>query len=75
MSTGSFPEGTQDEPVMDQHIATRQDKVDGIIAQTRVDVRGLPLERVAEVLRQRFADAAIETDDDELASLAEQVNT
>lgn len=74
MSTESFPEGTQDEPVMDQHIATREDKVSGIIDQTRVDVRGFPLERVVEVLRQRFADAAIETDDQELANLAEQVN-
>jgi hypothetical protein len=73
MTTESFPEGTQDEPVMDQHIATRQDKVDGIVAQTRVDVRGLPVDRVIDVLRQRFADAAIETDDDELARLAEQV--
>lgn len=74
MSSESFPEGTQDEPVMDQHIATRQDKVDGIIAQTRVDVRGLPIERVIDVLRQRFDDAAIGTDDEELARLAEQVN-
>jgi hypothetical protein len=73
MTTESFPEGTQDEPVMDQHIATRQDKVDGIVAQTRVDVRGLSVDRVIDVLRQRFADAAIETDDDELARLAEQV--
>ncbi|GAB3148545.1 hypothetical protein GCM10027058_09280 [Microbacterium neimengense] len=74
MSTESFPEGTQDEPVMDQHIATREDKVSGIIDQTRVDVRGLPIERVIDVLRQRFSDAGIETDDAELASLAEQVN-
>ncbi len=65
----------QDGPVMDQHPVTRKDKVDGIVAQTRADVGDAGAGRVADVLRQRLADAGIETDDEELDRLTERVRS
>ena len=65
------PRHTQDAPKMDTHDASVQDKIDGIIAQTRVDVGDKPHERIMDVLRQRFDDAGISADDalfDELAT-------
>lgn len=65
------PRETQDAPMMDTHDASVQDKIDGIVAQTRVDVADKPHERIMEVLRQRFHDAGITADDalfDELAT-------
>jgi hypothetical protein len=65
---------TQDEPIMDQHVATDEDKIEGIVAQTRIDVGDKPLERIADVLRQRFHDAGLDVDDDRTAELAERVS-
>jgi hypothetical protein len=64
---------TQDEPAMDVPEAPVADKIAGIAAQTRVDVGGEGVERIAEVLRQRFADAGIEVSDDDRAALAERI--
>ena len=49
--------GTEQEqrlPAMAQNNASEVDKVAGIVVQTRSDVGGEPLERIAEVLRQRL---------------------
>lgn len=54
---------TQDEPVMDQHEATDDDKVDGIVAQVRADVGDKGERRIAEVLRQRLDQAGVAYDD------------
>ncbi|WP_159501529.1 hypothetical protein [Microbacterium sp. 18062] len=67
------PGTTQDAPVMDQHSASVDDKIDGIVAQTRVDVADRPHERIVEVLRQRFDDAGISADDALLDELAKKV--
>ncbi|WP_438354200.1 hypothetical protein [Microbacterium sp. CJ88] len=64
---------TQDQPAMDVDEAAVEDKIAGIAAQTRVDVGGEGAERIADVLRQRFADAGIEVSDDERARLAEGI--
>lgn len=53
----------QDEPVMDQHEATDDDKVDGIVAQVRADVGDKGERRIAEVLRQRLGQAGVAYDD------------
>lgn len=62
-------------PIMDQHPASDVDKIAGIVAQTRSDVGTEPVERIAEVLRQRFSDSGLEVSDDEVADLAQQVAT
>jgi hypothetical protein len=67
-------EETQDEPVLAQNQATRQEKIDGIVAQTRVDLGGETDERYAEVLRQRFVDSGIEMTDEDRQRLAGDVN-
>jgi hypothetical protein len=71
---GSLGAGaTQDLPAMSQNNATDEDKISGIIAQTRQDLPGESLERIGDVLRQRFADAGVEVADDRLAELARAV--
>jgi hypothetical protein len=64
---------THDEPAMDVSEAPREDKIAGIAAQTRVDVGAEGAERIAEVLRQRFADAGIDVSDTERADLADRI--
>lgn len=65
---------TQDAPLMDQHEAPVDDKINGIVAQTRIDLPGADHERIVDVLRQRFSDAGIGgVDDDRFAELAKQV--
>ncbi|MEV7693689.1 hypothetical protein AB0N73_10215 [Microbacterium sp. NPDC089189] len=67
------PQGTQDAPVMDVHTATDEEKIDGIVDQTRVDVGDKPHARVVDVLNQRFADAGLEVAPDDVAALADRV--
>ncbi|MDF2492162.1 MAG: hypothetical protein K0R60_1940 [Microbacterium sp.] len=68
------PGETQDAPLMDQHEVTVDDKINGIVAQTRIDVPGAEHSRVVDVLRQRFADAGISNvDDTRFDELAKQV--
>lgn len=63
-------EETQDEPVLEQNTPTTQDKLDGIAAQTRVDLGDDSHDRYQDVLRQRLSDAGIQQTDDEVDSLA-----
>ncbi|KAA9111518.1 hypothetical protein [Microbacterium rhizomatis] len=69
--TSSAGVGEQSEPAMDLDTVTDQERIDGILAQTRVDVGDEDAARIAEVLRQRFEDAGIPASADELASFAE----
>jgi len=69
------PGETQDAPKMDQHVASVDDKIDGIVAQTRVDVGTAPHERIVDVLRQRLSDAGITADDDLVDHLATRVTS
>lgn len=70
---GSAPasgEAVQDEPVLAQNNATTQEKLDGIAAQTRVDLGDESQDRYEEVLRQRLDDSGIQLTDDEVSKLA-----
>lgn len=70
--------GTEQEqrlPAMSQNNATEVDKVAGIVAQTRADVGTEPLERIAEVLRQRLTQAGVDLPDNDVDELARQVST
>ncbi len=58
---------------MDVDEVTDQERIDGILAQTRVDVGGEDAARIAEVLRQRFEDAGVAASADELAAFADRV--
>lgn len=64
---------TQDQPAMAQNNATDDEKIEGIVAQSRVDVGHESHERVQEVLRQRFADAGVEVEPERLSDLAAAV--
>lgn len=71
MSTdGQISGPTQDEPVLEQNNATTSDKLDGIAAQTRMDLGDESHDRYQEVLRQRLSDAEISLTDDEVSALA-----
>lgn len=63
-------EPTQDEPVLAQNHASTGEKLDGIAAQTRVDLGEESQERYEEVLRQRLSDSGIALTDDEVSDLA-----
>ena len=70
--------GTEQEqrlPAMSQNDASEIDKVAGIVAQTRADVGTEPVERIAEVLRQRLEQSGIDLPEDEIEELAHQVST
>jgi hypothetical protein len=70
--------GTEQEqrlPAMDQNNASDLDKVAGIVAQTRQDVGTEPLERIEEVLRQRFEQTGVDLPDGDIRELAQQVST
>ena len=62
-------------PAMDQNNAPDIDKVAGIVAQTRADVGIEPVERIAEVLRQRLDQAGVSLPDADVEELARQVST
>jgi hypothetical protein len=65
--------GTQNAPVQDMHDTTDEDKIAGIVAQTRQDVGDKDEARIADVLRQRFDDTGIHVADDRVAALAAEV--
>ncbi len=65
--------GTQNEPAMDMHSTTDEDRIAGIVAQTRSDVGDAGEDRIADVLRQRFADTGIDVGDDRVRALAAEI--
>ncbi|WP_228484718.1 hypothetical protein [Microbacterium cremeum] len=70
--------GTEQEqrlPAMAQNNASGLEKVSGIVAQTRADVGTEPVERIAEVLRQRLDQAGVHLPDGDVQELARQVST
>jgi hypothetical protein len=70
--------GTEQEqrlPAMAQNDASETDKVSGIVVQTRSDVGTEPLERIADVLRQRLEQSGIDLPDSDIEELARQVST
>ena len=69
-SEPSAGEAVQDEPVLEQNNATTQEKLDGIAAQTRVDLGEESHDRYEEVLRQRLNDSDIQLTDEDVSKLA-----
>jgi hypothetical protein len=70
--------GTEQEqrlPAMAQNDASEVEKVSGIVVQTRADVGTEPVDRIAEVLRQRLDQAGIDLPDSDIQELARQVST
>ena len=70
--------GTEQEqrlPAMSQNDASELEKVTGVVAQTRADVGTEPVERIAEVLRQRFEQSGIDLPDSDIEELAHQIST
>lgn len=65
--------GTQDEPAMDMHDTTDEERVSGIVAQTRADVGDASEERIADVLRQRFTETGTDVGDDRIRALAAEI--
>jgi len=66
--------GEQSEPRMDTHSTDDEARIAGVVVQTRADVGGKSDERVADVLRQRFADIGLELGDDRIRALAAEIN-
>lgn len=74
-TSGLGSEQEQRLPAMSQNNASDVDKVAGIVAQTRSDVGTEPLERIAEVLRQRLSQSGVDLPDHDIEELARQVYT
>jgi hypothetical protein len=72
--TGGLGSGeTQDLPAMSQNNATAEEKIAGIVMQSRQDVATGTREPVEDMLRQRLDDAGIEVSDEFVAQLADRV--
>lgn len=63
-------DATQSGPAMSQNNAGADEKLDGIIAQTRADLPDESAARIAEVLLQRAAQVGVTLSDDEAARIA-----
>lgn len=66
-------EATQSAPAMSQNNAPDEDKIAGIVAQTRQDVAHMGHERIVQVLTQRFEQTGIEVSEAEIDDLARKV--
>jgi hypothetical protein len=63
----------QSEPAMDTHPTDDEARIRGVVVQTRADVGDKSEERIADVLRQRFADVGLDLGDDRIRALAAEV--
>ncbi|MEV8267213.1 hypothetical protein [Microbacterium sp. NPDC076911] len=61
-------------PAMDQNNASRDEKVAGIVAQTRADFASESADRIAEVLGQRFEQAGVQVSPEEVARYAANIS-
>ncbi|MBX3093325.1 MAG: hypothetical protein KF680_02095 [Cryobacterium sp.] len=60
----------QDTTVLDQNLTTTDERISGIISQTRDDMLGRDRQHIVELLGERFRDAGIEIPEDELETMA-----
>ncbi|MBA8815289.1 hypothetical protein FHX48_000341 [Microbacterium halimionae] len=67
------PRNVQNEPAMDMHTSTDEERIDGIVDQTRADVGDKSLERIQGVLRQRFEQSGTAFTEELLVELAQRV--
>lgn len=66
--------GEQSAPAMDTHETDDEARIAGVVVQTRADVGDASEERIADVLRQRFADVGLDLGDDRIRALAAEVS-
>lgn len=64
---------TQDLPAMSQNNATAEEKIAGIVIQSRQDLAAGTREPVEDMLRGRLHDAGLDVSDEFVAELAERV--
>ncbi|WP_454117430.1 hypothetical protein [Microbacterium lacticum] len=55
---------TQDEPGLEQNVASEEDRLNGVIAQLRADVSGEDAATVETAVRRRLDDTGIDASDD-----------
>lgn len=63
----------QSGPAMDTHPTDDEARIQGVIVQTRADVGDKSDERIADVLRQRFAEVGLDLGDDRIRAIAAEV--
>ncbi|MDQ1124526.1 hypothetical protein [Microbacterium trichothecenolyticum] len=63
----------QSEPKMDTHETDDEARIAGVVVQTRADVGDKNEARIADVLRQRFAEVGLDVGDDRVRALAAEV--
>jgi hypothetical protein len=63
----------QSAPAMDTHPTDDEARIQGVVIQTRADVGDKSEARIADVLRQRFADVGLDLGDDRIRALAAEV--
>ena len=66
-------EETQDEPDLDQHETTEQERLDGVIAQLRADVAGEDAAVVETAVRRRLDDTGIAAEEGLIARLVAEL--
>lgn len=67
--------GQDGAPAMSQNNATDEDKLQGIVSQTRADLAGADAARVLHALRERIAQAGLTLEPDREVEIADQIAT
>ncbi len=66
--------GEQNEPIMEGEDGSQRAKADGILEQSEQDFAGHPVEDVLDLLRQRFEQAGVQTDQETLEREARRIS-
>jgi hypothetical protein len=61
------------EPTSDGQPTTDEDRIAGIVAQTRADIGDQDVQRIADVLAQRFQETGLDVDADRTVALAAEI--
>ncbi len=65
---------TQDEPRLELHETTAQERLDGIVAQLRADVQGENAATVDKAVRTRLAETGVAADENAIARLVAELS-
>ena len=65
--------GTQDGPIEDMHTSSLDEKIEGIVAQSRSDYAGSPDMDLPLLVRRRLEDAGITASDDDIQRVVARV--
>lgn len=72
---GAGAENTQDEPRLEMHATTQQERLDGIVAQLRADVQGENTATVDKAVRTRLAETGVAADEDTITRLVAELSS